>query len=186
MNPIHDTDQTATRPEESSRAIQGPPRRQPRLPTRSPGLAAFLSLMPGLGQVYAGFYRRGFTYMGIVAVLLTLVSADLGPLDTLFGFSLAFFWIFNMIDASRLARLYNQALEASEECKVPDEFRLPSVGGSLVGGVILIVVGALLLLHLKFDVSLDWLQEWWPLAPIALGVYLVVKSVQARHAGSES
>jgi hypothetical protein len=30
-------------------------------------------------------------------------------------------------------------------------------------------------------VSLDWLEEWWPAAPILLGAYLLVKAIQERR-----
>ena len=38
---------------------------------KSPGLACFLSLMPGLGQVYVGYYQRGFVHAAVVAALIT-------------------------------------------------------------------------------------------------------------------
>ncbi|MBN1426493.1 hypothetical protein JXA88_18240 [Candidatus Fermentibacteria bacterium] len=162
-----------------------PPRRPVREVVRkSPGLAALLSLMPGMGQVYLGFYRHGFAYMGIVALLITILNAGVGSLEALFGFSLSFFWIYNMIDAHRLAKMLNRAMERGEELDIGAPIKLPETGGSLFGGVVLIIVGLLLLLNLKFDVSLVWLEEWWPVAPIALGVYLVVKSIKARHSGS--
>lgn len=148
---------------------------------KSPGWAAILSTMPGLGQVYVGFYRRGFTYMGMVALWITALNAGLGALEPLFGFSLAFFWIYNMIDASRMARIYNRAGELGQEIDLSEAANLPDIGGSLVGGIVLILGGLLLLLHLKFDVSMRWLEEWWPILPIALGVYLVVKSIRARQ-----
>ena len=37
-----------------------------------------------------------------------------------------------------------------------------------------------MLLYTRFDVSLAWLDEWWPVAPIALGAFLLVKAIQER------
>jgi hypothetical protein len=37
-----------------------------------------------------------------------------------------------------------------------------------------------LLSHTRFGVSLDWLNDWWPVALIAFGVYLVARSVMSR------
>ena len=45
-------------------------------------------------------------------------------------------------------------------------------------GVALMIGGFLLLLNTRFDFTLEWIEEWWPLAPIGLGVYLVFKAIQ--------
>lgn len=152
---------------------------------RSPGLAAFLSIMPGMGQVYIGFYRRGFTYMAIVALTITMLESGIRGLEPLFGFSLAFFWFYNVIDAYRMAKLYNRAGELGQELDLQDVITMPPLGGSLFGGIVLMAVGLLLLLHHKFDISMAWIEEWWPLAPIALGAYLVTKSIKARRGESD-
>ena len=39
--------------------------RDPR--SKSPALAAILSMMPGLGQVYIGYYQRGFVHILVIA-----------------------------------------------------------------------------------------------------------------------
>jgi len=36
---------------------------------KSPAIAAILSMMPGLGQVYVGYYQRGFVHAVVVASL---------------------------------------------------------------------------------------------------------------------
>ena len=53
-------------------------------------------------------------------------------------------------------------------------------GGSIAGGVILIAAGFILLLHTRFGVSLDWLEYWWPVAPMLFGAYLVFKAIQEK------
>ena len=60
------------------------------------------------------------------------------------------------------------------------DLSVPSFGGSLGGGLALIAVGVVLLSNTLFDVPLDWIESWWPVAPILLGVYLLVKAVQER------
>jgi predicted ABC-type sugar transport system permease subunit len=140
--------------------------------------------MPGMGQVYVGFYRRGFTYMGIVALTITILESGIRGLEPLFGFSLSFFWIYNVIDAYRLAKLYNRAGELGQELDLQDVAKLPPMGGSLFGGIVLMAVGLLLLLHLKFDVSMAWIEEWWPVLPIVLGAYLVMKAIRSRQGGN--
>ncbi len=146
---------------------------------KSPGLAGFLSLMPGLGQIYVGQIRRGFAHMGIVALTITILESGITSLEPLFGFSLAFFWFYTVIDAHRRAKLYNLALRGGKEIELIDDIKIPE-HGSLWGGAILIAVGLMIFLHTKFDVSMEWIEEWWPLAVAGIGVYLVAKSIQGR------
>jgi len=77
-------------------------RRRKGFPYKSPLLASLLSLGPGLGQVYIGYYQRGFTHILITAVTITALSSGLGDLTPLFGVLLAFFWIYNVIKPVRL------------------------------------------------------------------------------------
>jgi len=150
---------------------------------KSPLLACLLSVMPGLGQVYVGYYRAGFTNMGVWAgaLALTITVADqavaLIPLGVIF---LIFFFLYNIIDAGRRAAFYNQALAGIDGVDLPAEMDLPAPGGSVAGGVVLIVVGLILLSHTRFGVSLDWLEDWWPAAPIALGAWLVYRGIQEK------
>ncbi len=148
---------------------------------KSVALAVWLSLMPGLGQIYVGYYQRGFINAVIVAAIITaLASGSVRGLEPMLGMFLAFFWLYNMIDAGRRAALYNQALEGAQGVELPQDFKMPEGGGSLLGGVILIVLGILVFLSTKFNVSMAWLEEWWPLAAVALGVHLVWKARRRR------
>ena len=101
------------------------------LPSDSPAVACCLSAMPGLGQVYVGYYQRGFLHAIVVAGLIAiLASGEPGALTPLFGLFLAFFWLYNMIDAARRATLYNQALAGGHEPDLPADFESPGLGGS--------------------------------------------------------
>ena len=42
------------------------------------------------------------------------------------------------------------------------------------------VVGILALSYTKFDMSLTWLEDWWPVIPIGVGLYLIVVNVIER------
>src|SRR5258705_324327 len=144
--------------------------------TKSLSLAGFLSMMPGLGQVYVGYYQRGFVHILVVASVIALLANDALPaLIPLLGLFLAFFWLYNVIDAVRRANLYNMALRGADPMTLPEDFELPGTRASVAGGVTLMVVGFLLLLHTRFDVSLDWVRDWWPVAPLMFGAWLVYK-----------
>lgn len=143
---------------------------------KSPFLACVLSLMPGLGQVYVGYYQRGFIHAIAVATPLTLViSNPRGPLAAPAVFFLAFFWLYNLVDAGRRAALYNYALEGGREIELPDEILGSGPRGSLTGGVALVVIGLILLANTRFGLSLAWIEDWWPLAIVAFGGYLAYK-----------
>jgi hypothetical protein len=157
-------------------------RRRRGFPYKSPVLATFLSFFPGLGQVYIGYYQRGFTHAVIVAATITALAGGLGELTPLFGFLLAFFWIYNIIDAGRRALLYNQAVDGGSSIEMPRDMKLGR-GGSMVGGVLLVVIGVILLMYTRFDVyiPLRWLEDWWPLGAVGLGAYLIYKSITNRN-----
>ena len=144
-----------------------------------PILATILSLIPGLGQVYVGLYVRGFTHAIIVAVLITFLANthadEMIPLASLF---MVFFWLYNVIDAFRQATMYNQALEGGRLDE--PEIRATAFRGSIAGGAALVIVGSVFLVHTAFDVPLEWIEDWWPLAPILLGVFLIARAIQDR------
>ncbi|HET6374006.1 MAG TPA: DUF5668 domain-containing protein [Candidatus Polarisedimenticolia bacterium] len=184
MNEIPPATSARHRIEEEPRAAASiaPPsfRFDPR--AKSPALACFLSVMPGLGQIYVGYYQRGFVHVLVVGSVIALLADGAVPaLIPLMGIFLAFFWLYNVIDAGRRAALYNLALSGAGSIKLPDEMDLPGMGGSLIGGICLIAFGVILLAHTRFDMSLAWVKEWWPMAPILFGAYLAYKGATSRQ-----
>lgn len=143
---------------------------------KSTFLAGFLSMMPGAGQIYVGYYATGFTYILVVAALVSILEAGLGDAEPFFGLFLAFFWIFNIVDAVRKANLYNLGLTGVDTKVEPQPTDSP-----LVGGVILVILGVLLTLEVTLNVRLDWLENVWPLAILAAGLYLIWKYRRARE-----
>jgi TM2 domain-containing membrane protein YozV len=147
---------------------------------KSPFLASFLSLMPGLGQIYVGYYQAGFIHPLVVATIIVLLSQHgTGNVAPFLGFFLAFFWLYNIIDAGRRAAYYNQILEGNDAVGLPKGFLAPG-GGSLTGGMFLIIIGGMLLANTALDISMEWVEDWWPLVPILFGVYLVVKAAKEK------
>ncbi|MCP4204003.1 MAG: hypothetical protein GY769_18955 [bacterium] len=148
---------------------------------KSPSRATWLSLMPGLGQVYLGYYQRGFLNAIVAAIVISLLASEsLGPLTPLAGIFLAFFWLYNMIDAGRRATLYNHALAGGTEIELPDDFQVPGFRGTIAGGATLVVLGLVLLGHTRFGLSLDWIEQWWPLAVVAFGAFLAYRGIQEK------
>ncbi|MFQ5670184.1 MAG: LiaI-LiaF-like domain-containing protein [Acidobacteriota bacterium] len=149
---------------------------------KSPGFASFLSLVPGLGQIYVGDYQRGFAHALVIMTTIALLAVPRLP-DVMYpflGLFLPFFWLYNIVDAGRRAAFCNQVLEGADAPALRAR-AAASRRGSLAAGVSLIAAGLLLLLHTRFSFSLDWLEDWWPMAPILFGVYLVARAIQERR-----
>jgi len=146
------------------------------LDRKSPALASFLSLMPGLGQVYVGYYRRGFIHAVVIASIITLLASDIGPLTPLFALFMAFFWLYNIIDAGRRASYYNHMIQGGETFELPQDFKTPKFRGSIGLGAVMIVIGVALLANTRFAVPLDWVEEWWPVGVIAFGGWLIYRA----------
>ncbi len=156
---------------------------------KSPMIAAFLSLVPGLGQVYVGYYRQGFVNIIVIGTLISLLAPGPSfhwPLTPLLVFFLVFYWLYNLVDAARRASFYNQTLAGMPTTEMPTEFRLPDSKGSLAGGLFLMLAGAVIATNTVLGYSLEWLRRWWPLAPILFGAYLVIQSLRERSKPAKS
>ena len=153
---------------------------------KSPGLAAVLAVAPGLGHIYLGFYSRGFLNATVIISIISLLAAVRMPevMYPLLGMFLPFYWLYSIVDAGRRAAYMNHVLEGGKLEELPQEFTMPQPGGSLGGGIALIVVGIVLLIHTLFDISLQWLEYWWPLLPVCIGIWLVARALLDR-AGSD-
>jgi hypothetical protein len=144
---------------------------------KNPSLAAFLSLFPGIGNVYNGLYLRGLTFFLIVVSAITITNRH-----PLFGTVIAFFWIFNLIDSYRQAVLINYGY--AQDLGLLDRPRHPRAGqGGVAAGVILTLIGFLAVLDQYFNVDLEWIFNLWPVALMVIGLWLVVGSLRERRQG---
>ncbi len=145
---------------------------------KSPRSSVFLSLIfPGLGQIYTGFYMRGLLIGAVIFMLFNTAARVNDNTTPIMVWTILFTWMFSMIDAGRMAALYNYAITGGEEIEMPQDIRLPNMGGSIVAGAILIGFGGIALSNTLFDLPLDWVGDWWPVFPLALGAYLLARGV---------
>ena len=88
-------------------------------------LAMLLSAMPGLGQVYVGYYDLAFRNIlvvcGLIAILASGAAHRLEPVVALF---MAFYWLHNIVDAGRRASFYNQALAGLRPMDLPEDGKI--------------------------------------------------------------
>jgi hypothetical protein len=161
----------------TSMASPDPAGLPPTIVRKNPVLAAILSLFPGIGNVYNGLYMRGVTLFLIIASLIAIVTQGRHPL---FGLGVAFFWIFNVIDAYRQATLINYGY--AQDLGLLDLPRHPRASqGGVVAGIVLTLVGACAIGERYFNLDLDQLFDLWPFALIAIGGWLVWSSIRDRR-----
>lgn len=149
---------------------------------KSPALACVLSfLMPGLGQVYLGYYQRGFMYAIVFASTIAVLSSGTARgIEPLFGIFLGFWYLYNIVDAGRSASLYNMAVAGLRQPELPQDFKMPRGPSSLLAGLVLTGLGFVLFLNQRFDISLDWLIDWWPMILVAFGLSMVYNALKRR------
>jgi hypothetical protein len=130
----------------------------------------------GVGAVYCSQYAKGLAHL-LIFGLLIFASGHAGNWDALFGIAIAFFYVYQIIDAVRTAH----ALQAGQPA--PDPFGLAqafSMGDRTESrnipavAIILIGLGVLFLLHTMnvFEFGLD---RYWPLILVFLGAWMFAR-----------
>jgi len=160
-------------PVPTSDALPPPPAPAPlpvRYPEKSPALAAFLSVVPGIGHLYTERYQRA-----VIVVTAFFLSIYLLPLP-LSVFVPIFIWFFGLFDSYRQAQLVN--LSTADEPPAP---RVREC--SLAFGVFLTIVGVILLVDRFIPIELDWLLDWWPALLVLGGLYFIWGAWREREAG---
>jgi cell wall-active antibiotic response 4TMS protein YvqF/B-box zinc finger protein len=148
-------------------------------PTVAGILAGFFPF--GVGAVYTGQYAKGLAHLVVMTLLIAGASAsDHGhgeALGVICGLGIAFFYVYQIIDAVRSAKAIQMAQP------VPDPFGLAATfgGGARVetgripmGAVILILIGVLFLLH-TMGLTEFGLDRFWPLLLIGFGGWMFAR-----------
>jgi len=140
----------------------------PPRPRKAPGLAAFFSLLPGLGHVYLGMLQRGVAFLA--AFLGSIWLADHADLS---GVVVAFVFFYGMIDAYQLA----SSPPGEPSPATPTAARR---AGNLAVGLVLVLFGSLALYNNFYPLDLSFLADWWPLALIVFGLWLLFADLRSR------
>lgn len=149
-------------------------------PTVAGILAGFFPF--GVGAVYTGQYAKGLAHLLVMTLLIAGASAsDHGhgeALGVICGLGMAFFYVYQIIDAVRSAK----AIQAAQP--VPDPFGLAATfgGGTKIetskiptGAIVLILVGVLFLLH-TMGLTEFGLDRFWPLILIFIGGWMFARN----------
>ena len=146
---------------------------------KNPGLAALLSLFPGMGNVYNGLYLRGMTFFLVIASLIGVADRGHSRGEGIFVFAIFFFWLFNIIDAYRQATLINYGY--AQDLGLTDLPRHPRASqGGLAAGILLTLIGLIALADRYLYIRLDWIFDLWPFALVAGGLWLIWAAVRDR------
>jgi hypothetical protein len=168
-----------------------PPRRRK---LKAPFLAGFLSIVPGLGQVYNGLMARAVTqFIGFILITWTIEMADRAAgqrgeaVVALFVFSSMAYWIWQIRDSVMTARDINRLGRVPDAAEARAMGRGPIAGldgGSKPFATLLMVVGGIMLLsNLGMSRVMGQLIEtMWPIALVACGVMLMRRSKRERAA----
>jgi hypothetical protein len=138
--------------------------------SRSPGLAAFLSLIPGLGQMY----NRQLT-KGVILLIVFFALCDGSGQHQGYGLFIPVLILWNMFDAYWMARRINEGGAPLplplENHRLEMELRWESAT-TPAWGVLLIVLGILFLLN-NFGVTWLTYELLWPAALLVIGLWLL-------------
>ena len=136
-----------------------------------------LALFPGAGHVYNGLYMRGVTFFVLAATMIGLADRT-G--NGLFGFGVAFVWIFNVLDSFRQASLMNLGL--AHDLGVADLPERPRAAqGGILAGALLFLIGLVAVLDRYFFIRLDWVLDLWPYALMLIGGWIVSAAIRDRQ-----
>jgi Domain of unknown function (DUF5668)/B-box zinc finger len=160
-----------------------PPGGTPMPPVRTSGgpnpavagiLAGFFPF--GVGAVYCSQYAKGLAHLLIFAMLI-FASDHAGRWDFVFGIGIAFFYVYQIIDAVRTAHALQAGQAPPDPYGLSQTFSFGDRGESRnvpAVAIILIGLGVLFLLHTMniFEFGLD---RFWPLLLIFLGGWILAK-----------
>jgi hypothetical protein len=136
----------------------------------------------GVGAVYTGQYAKGLAHLAIFVLLIAGCNAADSDHSTMLGvfcgIGLAFFYVYQIIDAVRSAK----AIQTAQP--IPDPFGLAStfsVGEKIEtskipsGAIVLILVGVVFLLH-TLGLAEFGLERYWPVILIGVGGWLFARN----------
>jgi len=145
-------------------------------------VALGLGFIPGVGAIYNGEYLKGFVHILIFFGLIGLVDSVHRAFAPLFGFLIAAFYIYMIIEAYQTAK--RRALGLAPAPPGWGAMGITAAPGQAtpIGPIILIGMGVLFLLQTLdlFDFGyFRYMWRMWPLVLIAVGAWMLWKRTSA-------
>ena len=168
----------------------------------SPGLAAFLGFIPGVGAMYNGQFVKAFIHVVIFALLIVAVSNVGGGLEPLFGLMIPAFVFYMVFEAHQTAkaRQYGQPLPdylgLERMFGIHENYHVAPAGTPVsavppgarpaepssqqqipTGAIVLVGLGVFFLLQ---NLGLFHMHRMWPLLLIGFGLWIAYKRTAER------
>lgn len=158
-------------------------------PPKSPAAAGILSgLFPAAGTLYNGQIEKAILYLVIFAGLVTFNARSAGP-QPFTGIILAFFYVFQIIDAVNGAKEINRRALLENGADAPagplaDQPPVPEAApsGSIFWGIVLIALGAIFLLANFNVIDFDRIFDFWPVVVIVIGLKMIADYFSKKNA----
>jgi hypothetical protein len=130
----------------------------------------------GVGAVYCSQYAKGLAHLLAFGLLIFGIN-HAGSWDVLFGIAIAFFYVYQIIDAVRTAKALQEGQPAPDPFGLAQAFsmgdRTEAKNIPLVA-IVLIGLGVLFLLH-TMNIWEFGVDRLWPLILIGLGAWMFAK-----------
>ena len=168
----------------------------------SPGLAALLGMIPGVGAMYNGQFVKAFIHVVIFAMLIVAVNQVHGGAEPFFGLLIAFFWFYMVFEAYKTAKarqlgqptpdplgldkLFGIQEDHPPAVTTPGAQHVPGqsvpqprpIDRAPTGAVILVILGVFFLLG---NFGLLHVHRLWPLFLIGFGLWIAYKRTTERY-----
>jgi len=169
----------------------------------SPGLAAMLGMIPGVGAMYNGQFVKAFIHVVIFAMLIVFLDHSRGAMPVFFSLMLAAFWFYMVIEAYQTARARQVGQSAPDFLGLDRIFGVhehpaadsassaassATAGQSThptssqepvpLGAIILVGLGAVFLLS---NLGMIHVDRMWPLILIGVGLWIAYKRTAGRN-----
>lgn len=165
----------------------------------SPGLAAVLGMIPGVGAMYNGQFVKAFIHVVIFAMLIVAQNLVYDGGHALFGLLTAFFWFYMVFEAYKTAKARQLGQPAPDPLgldklfgiqeenpptpattqAVPEQAAQPGpFDRAPTGAIILVLLGVFFLFG---NLGLLHVRRMWPLILIGFGLWIAYKRTAGRY-----
>ncbi len=150
----------------------------------NPAIAGILAgFFPfGVGAVYCSQYAKGLAHLLIFALLI-FASDHAGNWDWVFGIGIAFFYVYQIIDAVRTAKAIQEGQPAPDPLGLGASFGMGDkfdAGKVPIGAVVLIGIGTLFLLHTMGFWEFGF-ERFWPMMLVLLGAWMFYRNWERNN-----
>ena len=148
----------------------------------SPEAAFLLGLIPGVGAIYNAEYIKAALHLLVFGTMVSIADASYGSADALWGLLAFGFYMYMPFEAYYTAKKRKLAREGINLITPFDTFSEQFGDLELWGGIALVVLGSIFLLHTFDLISLERLARLWPALLILAGLAIIRRFLKGNRA----